>query len=203
VRTLTGVGLAIVVLVTAVAVGYAVGGSWSGLTTVRLRRRRFVVAAVVAQTGGAAVGVLGVTDARRGYVVGLALSALCAAAFCARNLRVPGVPLVTLGLLGNALVVVANGAMPVSIVAALRAGVPITGIAAGVDARHEIATTDTRLRPLGDVVPVRLPVHAEVVSPGDVLVAAGLGELVVMGMLRRRPTTAETARDEMDPVREE
>ena len=185
-RRLTGVGLTIVVLVGAVAVGYALNGTWAGLTTLRLRWRRMVVAAVVAQTGGAALGILGATDPRHGYVIGLALSAMCAAAFCVGNLHVPGVPLVTLGLAVNALVVTLNGAMPVSIVAALRAGVPITDIAAGYDARHTIAGEGTVLRSLGDVVPLPLPIRPEVVSAGDVLVAAGLGELVVMGMRRRR-----------------
>jgi hypothetical protein len=186
VRRLTGVGLTIVVLVGAVAVGYALDGTWSGLTTLQLRWRRMVVAAVLAQTGGAAMGILGVADARHGYVLGLAASAFCAAAFCLGNLHVPGVPLVTLGLAANALVVTLNGAMPVSIVAALRAGVPITDIAAGFDARHDIAGEGTTWRSLGDVVPLPLPVRPEVVSPGDVLVASGLGELVVMGMRRRR-----------------
>jgi hypothetical protein len=186
VRRLTGVGLTIVVLVGAVAVGYALNGTWSGLTTLHLRWRRMVVAAVLAQTGGAAMGILGVADARHGYVLGLAASAVCAAAFCLGNLHVPGVPLVTLGLAANALVVTLNGAMPVSIVAALRAGVPITDIAAGFDARHDIAGAGTTWRSLGDVVPLPLPVRPEVVSPGDVLVASGLGELVVMGMRRRR-----------------
>src|SRR3954464_892012 len=185
-RRLAGVGLTIVVLVGAVAVGYALNGTWAGLTTLRLRWRRMVVAAVVAQTGGATLGILGVTDARRGYVLGLALSAMCAAAFCVGNLHVPGVPLVTLGLAANALVVTLNRAMPVSIVAALHAGVPITDIAAGYDARHTIADEGTVLPSLGDVVPLPLPIPPEVVSAGDVLVAAGLGELVVMGMRRRR-----------------
>ena len=185
-RRLTVVGLAIVALVGAVAAGYALGGSWSTLTHLHLRRRRYVVAAVVAQTGGALVGVVGVADPRQSYVWGLALSAACAAMFCLRNLRVSGVPLVTLGLVLNATVVAANGAMPVSIVAALRAGVPIADIAAGNDPRHEIAGLGTTLRPLGDVIPVPLPARPEVVSPGDVLVAAGLAELVALGMLRRR-----------------
>ena len=35
---------------------------------------------------------------------------------------------------------------------------------------------------LGDVVPVLLPLRPEVVSPGDVLVASGLAQLVVVGM---------------------
>lgn len=191
-------GLTIVVLVGAVAVGYALNGTWTGMTTLRLRWRRMVVAAVLAQTGGAALGILGVTDVRRGYVVGLALSAVCAAAFCVGNLHVPGVPLVTVGLAANALVVTLNGAMPVSIVAALRAGVPITDIAAGYDARHDIAGDGTTWRSLGDVIPLPLPLRPEVVSPGDVLVASGLGELVVMGMLRRRVSGAGRRRAVME-----
>jgi hypothetical protein len=185
------VGLAIVVLVGAVAVGYALGGAWSRLIALRLRWRRLIVAAVIAQSGGALLGLLGYGDPRRAYVIGLAASALCAAAFCAWNLRVAGVPLVTLGLLANAMVVAVNGAMPVSVSAASRAGVSVIEIAAGHDDRHKIADSDTGLRMLGDVIPVPLPVRSEIVSPGDVLVAAGLAELVVMGMLRRR-------RDEMD-----
>jgi hypothetical protein len=180
------VGLAVVALVGAVAVGYALGGSWSRLTSLHLRWRRFVVAAVVAQLGGALVGVLGYGDPRHTYVVGLAASALCAAAFCARNLRVAGVPLVTLGLLSNALVVALNGAMPVSVSAAHRADVPVIDIANGHDSRHTIADSATTLRFLGDVIAVPLPLRSEVISPGDVLVAAGLTELIVMGMLKRR-----------------
>lgn len=181
-------GLAVVALVGAVAVGYALGGDWAQLTSLQLRWRRFVVAAVVAQLGGAMVGVLGYGDPRRAYVVGLATSALCAAAFCARNLRVAGVPLVTLGLLSNALVVALNGAMPVSVAAAHRANVSIVDIATGHDSRHTIANSHTTLHILGDVIPVPLPVRSEIVSPGDVLVAAGLAELIVIGMLRRRRT---------------
>src|SRR3954463_14948300 len=120
------------------------------------------------------------------------------AAFCVGNRYVPGVPLVTLGLAVNALVVTLNGAMPVSIVAALRAGVPITDIAAGYDARHTVAG-EGRVRPSpGDVWPLPLPIRPEVVSAGDVLVAAGLGELVVMGMLRRRVSPPGRRRAVMD-----
>ena len=192
-------------LVGAIAVGYALGGTWSRLTTLRLRWRRFLVAAVVAQTGGALVGVLGYGDPRRAYVIGLAASALCAAAFCARNQRIAGVPLVTLGLLANATVVAVNGAMPVSVAAASRAGVSVVEIAAGSDDRHKIADSTTSLRMLGDVIPVPLPVRSEIVSPGDVLVAAGLAELVVMGMLRRRRDemgVAHRARTDVIPTEE-
>lgn len=176
-------GLAIVVLVAAVALATAFGGRWHRLADLRLRSRGLVVAAVLAQAGGALVGIAGFGDARKAYVSGLVVSAACALWFCARNLRVPGVALVSGGLVANAAVVALNGAMPVSIVAAYHARVPIGAISAGTDARHEIAGSGTRWRWLGDVVPVPLPLRPEVVSPGDVLVAAGLAELVVLGML--------------------
>src|SRR5690242_10389855 len=76
------VGLAVVVLVLAVAAGLAAGGRVRQLGAVHLNRRALVLAAVLAQTGGAAAGVLGVADARRAYVAGLAVSAACALLFC-------------------------------------------------------------------------------------------------------------------------
>ena len=176
-------GLAIVVLVAAVALAAALGGRWHRLSDLHLHSRWLVVAAVVAQAGGALVGIAGFGDARKAYASGLVVSAVCALWFCARNLRVPGVALVSAGLVANAAVVALNGAMPVSIVAAYHARVPIGAISSGTDARHEIAGLGTRLRWLGDVVPFPLPVRPEVLSPGDLLVAAGLAELVVMGMM--------------------
>jgi hypothetical protein len=175
--------LAVVVLVAAVLVGLACGGSWRRLADLPLQRLSLVVAAVVAQAGGAVVGLLGVADESTSYVVGLAVSAGLALVFCARNVGVAGVPLVTFGLCANALVVAANGAMPVSIEAAYHARVPIAAISAGTDARHEIAGDGTALSWLGDVIPLPLPLRPEVVSAGDVLVVAGLAELVVLGML--------------------
>jgi hypothetical protein len=41
-------------------------------------------------------------------------------------------------------------------------------------------------RSIGDIIPVPLPLLPQVVSPGDMLVAAGLGEFVVMTSRRRR-----------------
>jgi hypothetical protein len=185
------VSLAVVVLVGAVALAALAGGRWSRLGSLRLRARGLVVAAVAAQVGGAVVGIAGVADPRRTYVIALAVSALCAVGFCARNLRVAGVALVTVGLAANAVVVLANGAMPVSIVAAYHARVPTAAIASGSDARHEIAGVGTHLRWLGDVVPVPLPVRPEVVSVGDVLVCAGLAELLALGMLGSVPYRKE------------
>jgi hypothetical protein len=178
------VGLAVVVLVGAVAIATAFGGSLSALSDLPFRGSRLVAFAVIAQVVGD--GLAWAFNERGFYPVGLAVSALAALAFCARNIRLAGLPLVTLGLLLNAIVVTLNGAMPVSVVAATRAHVSTQEIAAGDDARHSIAGSGTTWRVLGDDIPVPLPLRPEVASPGDVLIAAGLGELVVLGMRPRR-----------------
>lgn len=177
-------GLALILLVGASGVAVVTGGSVAALSDLPLRGSRLVVFAVIGQLLG--IGLASLTNLPGFYPVGLAVSALAALAFCVRNLRLAGVPLVTLGLIANALVVSFNGTMPVSVVAAARANVPIHEIAAGDDSRHSIAGSGTTWRELGDVIPVPLPWRPEVVSPGDVLVAAGLGELVLLGMRPRR-----------------
>jgi hypothetical protein len=171
------------VIVAAVAVGVARGGSLRAVVELPLRGRGLVFLAVAAQLAGALAALAG---SRSGYDVGLGLSAAAAAAFCLRNLSVAGVPLVLAGLVANVTVIAANGAMPVSVTAAARAGVTTSTVAAGRDPRHDVSRVGTALPWLGDVIPVAVPVAPQVLSPGDVLVAAGLGQLVVIGCGRRR-----------------
>jgi hypothetical protein len=168
------VSLVVVVLVAALAIGWLSGGSLEQLGSLPLRSLGLVAGALAAQLLGALVG-------GPAHPLGLVVSAGLVAAFLARNRGVRGTGLVALGLLANAVVVTANGAMPVSPQAADRAGVGVLETLVG-DQRHELEGPRTRLRALGDVVPVPLPLRPEVVSPGDVLVAAGLGQLVVLGM---------------------
>jgi hypothetical protein len=166
---------AVVVVVAALAVGFARGGDLDRLGGLHLRDRWLVVAALLAQVaGGVSGGWL--------YPLGLACSALLVGVFLARNRGVRGTGLVALGLLLNALVVGANGAMPVSGDAMGRARLSTQDIVSGNDPRHELLDGGTRLGLLGDRVPVLMPWRPEVVSVGDVLVAAGLAELVVLGM---------------------
>jgi hypothetical protein len=174
----TEVVFALVVLVVALAVGLALGGHLARLGHLPLRHGWLVLVAVAMQAAGAFAG-------GSLYPVGLATSAVLVAVFLVGNRDVRGTGLVALGLMSNALVVGLNGAMPVSADASGRAGISTQDLLAGADPRHELASSATRLRQLGDVVPVLLPRHAEVVSPGDVLVAAGLAQLVVLGMRRR------------------
>ncbi|HVT65117.1 MAG TPA: DUF5317 domain-containing protein [Mycobacteriales bacterium] len=160
------------------------GGRWSGFTHELLRAPGYVVLAVIAQVLGAVLS--DHTSAAWVYPTALAVSAACAFVFCVANLRVSGVGLVTIGLVLNAVVVARNGAMPVSIAAASRAGVSIVTVASDDDPRHEIAGKGSVWRTLGDVIPLPLPGIPEVISPGDLLVAAGLAEFIVVTSRRRR-----------------
>ncbi|MCW2665230.1 MAG: hypothetical protein JWN57_192 [Frankiales bacterium] len=167
--------LVCVVLLAAVLVGRLAGGDLDRLGRLPLRGKRLVLAGWAAQLVGTAVG-------GPAYPAGLALSALLAVGFLVANRGARGTGLVGLGVAANALVVGLNGAMPVSLDAAARAGIGTSAILLGEDPRHEVADDRTRLRALSDVVPVPLPSRPQVVSPGDVLVAAGLAQLVVVGM---------------------
>ncbi len=111
----------------------------------------------------------------------LAVSALLVALFLAANRRLPGVPLIGLGLLLNAAVVAANGAMPVSLRAAAAAGIRPADVRLEGDGLRETASDGTRWSLLGDTIPVALPRFPQVVSPGDLLVAAGVGLLLSVG----------------------
>jgi Family of unknown function (DUF5317) len=176
--------LVLLMVVGAAAVALLTGGSWRALAGLPVKGGRLVVIAVAAQLAGGWLAEL--TNHAGFYVVGLVLTALAGGAFCVRNLRILGVPLITAGLVLNALAVIANGAMPVSRAAAERAGVSLTTISAGSDPRHVVAGAHTRLRPITDDIAVPLPGLPEVISLGDALIAAGLAELVFCGMRSNR-----------------
>jgi Family of unknown function (DUF5317) len=188
--------LVLLVVACAAALTALTGGSWEAFSSATMRRKRLVAVAVLAQLIGAELAER--SDASWWYAAGLATSAACALGFCVSNLRVAGVPLVTLGLITNAVVVALNGAMPVSIFSASRAGVSTVSIASRSDPRHTIAGYGSVWRSLGDVIPVPMPVVPEVVSPGDVLVAAGLGEFVFVTARRKRARGSDSYADPDD-----
>jgi len=183
--------LALMLLVGAALLALATGGSWAAFSAQPFKSLRLVVIAVVAEL--LANGLARASGLHGFYPTGLVLAALAALAFCIRNVRLPGVPLIALGLFSNALVVAVNGAMPVSVTAAARANVPVAAIADGADPRHNIAGGGTTFRVLGDDIPLPIPVRPEVVSPGDALIAAGIGEFVLLGM--RSPRVRRTEPD--------
>lgn len=179
-------GLLVVVLLVALVVGRRLGGRVDRLAGVPFRSLRLLLSAAVVQLLGFLVSnVVAVA-----WPVALAVSAVFVSLFLARNYQILGVPLMAAGLLLNALVVIVNGAMPVSLDAAERAGIAAERLDLDDHPRKEPVTAETRLPWLGRVVPVALPIHREVATPGDLLLAAGLGLLVVTGMRRRNAAGA-------------
>jgi hypothetical protein len=176
----------VLVLLGAIAIGRMRGGSFEQLSHLPMHRAWLVAAAALLSAIGANGGRLGL-PAKATYVGCTLTAALLVTVFVAFNRRLVGVPLVALGFALNAAVIVANGAMPVSHLAARHAGVEIDPVLSGDDARHELLTRHSRLRLLADVIAVPLPgplrVGSNVVSVGDVVLAAGIGQLVTAGML--------------------
>jgi hypothetical protein len=179
--------MVLVLLVAAVALAAtAMGGT--RLTGVRIRAVRLLVAAAVVQVGTSLLAP-GSSAVRTAALV---VTAVLVGLFLLGNGRLPGVPLVALGLLLNVLVIALNGAMPVSVRAAADAGIARSELELAEDAMREPVTAGTRLWWLGDVVPVGIPRWPQVVSAGDVLVAAGVGLLLVTAGARRGPRSPQT-----------
>lgn len=184
-------GLAILVfLLAAVAGRRSAGRHWAGLAAA-LRGRRLRSGGLL---GAAAVVLIAAPSAARSidhlHPLAMVLGAALVSTFALRNRGVPGVPLVAIGVLLNALVVLGNGAMPIEARAAARAGV--TATSSHSDHLHEPADGGTRLRLLDDRVAVPIPLHREVDSLGDVAVAAGAGLWVFTTLRRRRPVFDQT-----------
>lgn len=173
--------------------GLARGGSLHNLSQLHLRSWPLVFVAVAVQAVGAFSGSAAL------YVLGMVGSAALVVVFVTLNRSLRGMPLIALGFGLNALVVAANGAMPVDQKAADRVGISTVSLYRHADAKHEIVDDTTVLSALADVIPVPLPKPIDggsnVVSIGDVVLAAGIGVLVTQAMLRvRQPRDPEHAR---------
>lgn len=177
--------LVVVVAALAAAVVVAAGGvrRLSGLDVRAVR-----LLAVAAALALAPVMLAPTSDLVR--LVSGALSLALVALFLAGNARLAGVPLIAAGLVANVLVILANGAMPVSTAAAERLGISDSRLQLVDDPLHEPLTSATRFAPLADQIPVALPWYPQVVSVGDVLVAAGVALMLVMGAPRTPATVA-------------
>jgi hypothetical protein len=160
--------------------GYLFGGSLRRLEATRLHRVWLLLLAVAAQLVGAFLA------GGSAYAALLVATLVLAVGFLLSNPGLAGRGLIGAGLALNALVIVANSAMPVELPAAAAAGVA-TGPLAD-DPRHTLGGPGTRLSLLDDRIPLPLPLEPQVLSAGDVLVAAGAGLMVAQAM-RRRATT--------------
>lgn len=158
----------------AVLVGYARGGRLANLGHVDLRHGWLVFASVLAQVVLAAVATTGGPAATVSAPL-LLTSHAALLAFVVSNRLLPGMLLVFTGFAMNASVITANGAMPVARHALLAvSGGETTTITPG---KHRLLVDGDLLSPLADIFAI--PVLRTVVSAGDIVLAAGVGILVV------------------------
>lgn len=120
---------------------------------------------------GLALLLAGTQVARGGAALTPAIAGYAAlAAFAAANRDRPGLMLVAVGLVANATVTAVNGGMPVS------GAAPGAGLG---PLHHGLSRADT-LTWLADTM--RIPFFGETVSPGDLLMAAGVAVAALAGL---------------------
>jgi hypothetical protein len=168
--------LVVVALVAGTAAGLLLGGRARHLAGSRLRSAGLLLGGAAGEFVGNrwGAGAVGTGIIVAGYVL--------LVAFALRNAAITGMVLVAAGLLANAAVI------------ALDDGMPVRGAPAGATfgARHHGERPGDHLTGLADVV--RVPVIAETVSAGDLVLSVGVATVVVT-LLRptRRRLPALTA----------
>jgi hypothetical protein len=172
----------IVVLAAAVVVGLLFKGSLRNFERVRIHWWALAIGGLLLQI----VPIPSFPDIRvsDGTAGALLLSYGLLLGFLAVNRWVPAAALMAVGLLMNIAVVGANGGMPVSANAIIRAGGSEQALIAAQDSKHHLMTDDDVLRPLADVIPIPPPGRV-VLSIGDVLLYSGMAWFVVQVMLGR------------------
>jgi hypothetical protein len=178
--------LFLAVIVLSVLLGLALRGSVLRFEQLRLRWWGLVL-------GGLALQFVPLPEGRAGTdllvrVAVLSLSYSLLVIFAALNIRLPGMPLVLVGLVMNAAVILPNGGMPVSAEALEGSGQQdlLEVLKEEGAAKHHLMSDDDVLTPLADVIPVPEPI-GQIVSVGDLFVYAGLAWLIVAVMLGRIP----------------
>jgi hypothetical protein len=176
-------------LVAAVLLVWALGGELTRVASLRFRRGTLLYAALGAQlVAFGPVRILGDHQVERVQLVtyGFLL------AFCIANRRIPGVWLIALGVLANALVIAANGgAMPVDPSAIAASGWSLHDYANAYP--NVVARTHAPLWFLGDVFAMpRFPGSAAL-SIGDVAIVAGVWLMLQRVTSRREEPAGASA----------
>lgn len=158
------------IIVIAVAVSYVRGGRLRRLAEAPLRATWLLFLGLGLQLAvdlAAGRGLL--ADASALGLTLLIVSQVLVVGWLLLHRELPGVWLVALGLALNAVVIAANGAMPVDPNAVRALGLGELEVPLG---KHTLLTDDTRLPWLADVIPI--PPLRSIVSVGDLVIAVGL-----------------------------
>lgn len=188
----------ILVVGAAVLASYARGGRLRRITAADLRGGALLLVGLVVQLGVDVAAAREWLTGPPSYVL-LLLSQLLVVAWAILNRFRPGIPLIAIGLLLNATVIAANGAMPVDPAAIARLGIDGATVPPG---KHELLTAASRLPWLADRL--ALPPIRTIVSVGDIVLAAGLVPLVHHLMSYRTPVERRGGlRNAPEPVADE
>ena len=185
------------IILVAIPIGILVGvlarGSIGNLAGFRFRWAGVAVAGLLIQvalftpTGDAIAG-----GAGPAIYVGSTLAVFLAVL---RNIRLPGMAIVTLGSTSNLAAIVANGgSMPADAQALAIAGLDDAG-----EHTNSVVLEHPNLQPLTDIfaVPAGIPM-ANVFSVGDVLIALGI--VILIATLMRRPASPGSAECAVPPA---
>jgi hypothetical protein len=146
------------------------GGRFHRLAKAPLRWVWLLFVGVALQLAADGLVIADVLEATGGTTYGLLLaSQLLVIVWVLAIWQLPGLVLVAIGLLMNATVMAANGAMPVDPDAIAALGRDADDLVRG---KHVVMDEDTRLPWLADIWPV--PPLRSIISIGDVVLAAGL-----------------------------
>ena len=180
--------LFVVVVGLAVVLGYLLGGRLSAFENLRLRWWGLIVVGLAIQFMPLPEGDGGTDLVVR--TAALAVSYTLIVAFAIANFRVPGMPLILIGVAANFLVIVANGGMPVSESALIDSGHgnDVGQLQQEGFDKHHLMDDDDVLTFLADAIGIPSPI-GQAISIGDVFVYLGLTWLTVAAMRGRTPSS--------------
>jgi hypothetical protein len=184
-----------IIFLAVVAVGLAAGfarrGSLHSLSSAHLRAIPLILLAVLLQ--GLAWKVVPARLSLLAYAF-VVVSYAAVFAFTLANRRAPWIAVIALGALMNFSVILLNQGMPTSARAAAHLGFSAEDTRALLmRGKHVLETDSTRLRFLGDVIPI--PGDGSLASPGDIIIWAGLALMLQSLMIAGAPTLRRAHQD--------
>jgi MFS family permease len=193
-------------LVIGLALGVAAGGNILNLASVRMRLLQLLFLGLLVRYATQYAIEIGITEADTYRLALFGLGFLLLLIGLWVNREQPGLPLAFVGILLNAVVIVANGGyMPVWEPSVLAAGLSPAEV--GSTFHRIVSATATggipsdflaQAGPLGDIVPIPIPLIRNVISIGDLFLGAGLG-FFLFAVTVRTPVEYEEAA--LDAVR--